>query len=58
MKDLEENKIYDKLNVNGVCFENVSIVITDYSLEILKDGKFISNFPIDYINKVSFSEGG
>lgn len=51
--DLKENKIYEKLKINGVYFENVRIVITKYSLDIFKDDKFISNFPIDCINTVS-----
>ena len=56
MEGLKENKVYDKLKVNGVCFENVSVVITDNSLDIFEDDKFISNIPIDCINKVFFSK--
>ena len=52
MDGLKENKIYDKLKINGVCFKNVRVVITNYSLEIFKNDKFISNIPIDCINKI------
>jgi len=52
MEKIQENKIYKDLQVNGVTFKNVRVVITKHSWEFYDCDKFISDIPKDHINYV------